>query len=99
MDSPRTVTQCPRCKGNLYRNFDEPTCLMCGYVDYGTPEPKRPQRWADVPPSWSEAPPVRECETEGCSGSLDGRHTLARFCDPCQGAKARLWRRMRRLRD
>lgn len=32
---------CPKCTGHLYRQDQEPSCLICGYADYTYKLPKR----------------------------------------------------------
>ena len=29
---------CPRCSGVVIANYEEPSCLQCGYVDYHSPQ-------------------------------------------------------------
>jgi len=30
-----TTTVCPKCGGRLVDDYDDASCLMCGFVDYG----------------------------------------------------------------
>ena len=31
----KSPARCPRCGGSYYRDAEEPTCINCGYIDYG----------------------------------------------------------------